>query len=371
MKEPLRYALVGCGGFGRFCLAQYQSLEGLKLVAVTDASPALARLVAKDFNLEQVDSTQELIARPDIDIIHLATPPGTHYRLARAALEAGKHVLCEKPLTLNTEEAARLIELAKSKGLVLAVNLIMRYNPLNRAVRSITVGGVLGQSIFASLINLAQDEVLPPEHWFWDPAQSGAIFIEHGVHFFDLFEWWFGEGRVVSAEQVRRPEADLVDQVHCAVRYGEMVLGTFYHGFHRMLRQDRQDWELVFEKGVIRMNGWVPTHLEADVFLSHAELDALTALLPGSDVRIVEEYNGELRQGASRHRPRYVEVHAIVTYSPPLTKEELYGTMLRELLSDQLKAIHSGSHQRIVTEANGISSLKYAVEAQAMADRNI
>jgi predicted dehydrogenase len=370
MNESLRYALIGCGGFGRFCLAHYRSLEGLELVAVTDVSPVLARQVAEDFNLEQVGSTQELIARPDIDLIHLATPPGTHYELAHAALEAGKHVLCEKPLTLKTEEAARLIGLAKSKGLVLAVNLIMRYNPLNQAVRSIAVGEVLGKSIFASLINLAQDEVLPPEHWFWDPARSGAIFIEHGVHFFDLFEWWFGEGRVVSAEQVRRPGADLVDQVHCAVRYREMVLGTFYHGFHQMLRQDRQDWEVVFEKGVIRMNGWVPTHLEADVFLSHAELEALTALLPGSDVRILEQYHGEFRQGSSRHRPRYVEVHALVTCSPPLTKDELYGTMLRELLSDQLKAIRSASHQRIVTETNGISSLKCAVEAQAMADRN-
>lgn len=371
MEEPLRYALVGCGGFGRFCLAQYQSLESLKLVAVTDASPVLAQQVAKDFNLEQVGSIQELIARPDIDIMHLATPPGTHYELTRAALEAGKHVLCEKPLTLTTEDAARLIEIARSKGLVLAVNLIMRYNPLNQAVHSITVGEVLGKSIFASLINLAQDEVLPPAHWFWDPARSGAIFIEHGVHFFDLFEWWFGQGRVVSAGQVRRPGTDLVDQVHCAVRYGEMVLGTFYHGFHQMLRQDRQDWELVFEKGVIRMNGWVPTHLEADVFLSHAELDELTALLPGSEIRILDEYHGDSRQASSRHRSRHVDLHAIVTCRPSLTKEELYGTMLRELLSDQIKAIHSVSHQRIVTEVNGISSLAYAVEAQAMADRNI
>jgi len=370
MSESLRYGLVGCGGFGRFCLGQYRSLQDVELVAVTDVSSSLAGQIASDFNLEQAGSAEELIARPDIDLIHLATPPGTHYRLAFAALSAGKHVLCEKPLTLNVEEAAGLIELARNKGLVLAVNLIMRYNPLNQVVRSLAAGEVLGKAIFASLINLAQDEVLPPSHWFWDPGRSGGIFIEHGVHFFDLFEWWFGPGRVVSAGQVLRPGTDIVDQVHCAARYGDMTLGTLYHGFHQMLRQDRQDWELVFEKGVIRMTGWVPTCLEADVFLTLAELGELTTLVPGCEVRIIEEYEGELRKVSSRHLSRTVDVHAILTCKPPVTKEELYGKMLRELLSDQIKAIQSPSHQRLVTESNGISSLAYAVEAQAMADQD-
>ncbi len=252
MKTQLRYGLIGCGGFGRFCLRQYESLAVLQRVAVADASLALARSTAEEFGLDCMGSAEELIARPDIDIIHLATPPGTHYQLACAALEAGKHVLCEKPLALTAEDASRMVELAKSKHLVLAVNLIMRYNPLNTAIHDINRSGVLGKPIFASLINLAQDETLPPSHWFWDRSESGAIFIEHGVHFFDLFEWWFGHGRVLSAQQVVRPGTTLVDQVQCTIRYGELTLGSFYHGFHQMLRQDRQDWEIVFELGVIR-----------------------------------------------------------------------------------------------------------------------
>lgn len=368
MNAPIRYGLIGCGGFGRFCLSQYQSLDELRLVAVADASVELARSTAGEFDLGCLESAEDLIARPDIDLIHLATPPGTHFKLACAALEAGKHVLCEKPLALTTEEAEHMIGLARARRRVLAVNLIMRYNPLNSSVHRIRQSGLLGGPIFASLINLAQDEILPASHWFWNRAESGAIFIEHGVHFFDLFEWWFGPGRVVSAQQLGRPGTTLVDQVQCAARYGEMTLGTFYHGFHQMLRQDRQDWEIVFEKGVIRMSGWVPTRLEADVFLTHAELEELALLLPGCEVKILEEYSGDRRQASSRHQARTVDLHAVLTLEPPVSKADLYGRMLRDLLTDQIKAIHSESHQRVVTESNGLTSLGYAVEAQRLAD---
>lgn len=368
MNAPVRYGLIGCGGFGRFSLRHYKSLESLRPVAVADAVPAMAHDAAREFGLEAAESAEKLIARPDIDIVHLATPPGTHYRLACDAMRNGKHVLCEKPLALTKGDAAEMIELATARGLVLAVNLIMRYNPLNAAVRNICQGGVLGNPLFASLINLAQDEILPATHWFWNRAESGAIFVEHGVHFFDLFEWWFGPGRVVSAQQIVRPGTVLVDQVHCAARYGDLTLGTFYHGFHQSQRQDRQDWELVFEKGVIRMSEWVPTQLEADVFLTEADLATFQNLLPNSGATIVETYEGERRQAYSRHQPRTFDLHARVTCDPLVSKDELYGRMVRDLMSDQIAAIRNPVHQRMVTEVNGLSSLAYAVEAQSLAD---
>lgn len=369
-NQQIRYGLIGCGGFGRFCLRQYQSMEGLLPVAVADVNPAMARKTAEEFGLECAESVEELIARPDIDLIHLATPPGTHFTLACAALAEGKHVLCEKPLALTTEDATRMTRLAESRGLVLAVNLIMRYNPLNAAMHGICRSGLLGSPLYATLINLAQDEVLPATHWFWNREESGGIFIEHGVHFFDLFEWWFGPGRIVSSEQLVRPGTTFVDQVHCTARYGELTLGAFYHGFHQSSRQDRQDWEIVFEKGVIRMSGWVPLSLEADVFLTHAECASLAALLPRGQVTILEEYGEDRRRASSRHQPRTIDLHAVITSSPAVTKENLYGDMLRHLMEDQLAAIRDPGHQRLVTESNGLSSLEYACKAQRLADNH-
>ncbi|WP_367871222.1 Gfo/Idh/MocA family protein [Luteolibacter sp. Populi] len=369
MKLPLGYGLIGCGGFGRFCLQAYRQIDGLACLAVADSDPELARTTAAEFGLDFASSPAALLARPDIGIVHLATPPFTHASLALQALEAGKHVLCEKPLALRMEDAEVMVALARQKGLLLAVNLIMRYNPLCRAVKHLVESRLLGEPIFASFINAAQDEALGPAHWFWDPAKSGGIFIEHGVHFFDLFEWWFGPGEVLSAHQIARPDSGIIDQVQCCVRYGAMTLASFYHGFHQMRRRDQQGWEIIFETGTLRMSEWVPTRLQLDLHGTGATISDLAALFPGAEIEVVERYPESAQPVVSRHQPREVTVHARLAAGAGLPKMELYGEILRALMKDQLQAIADPGHLRTISESNGLSSLAYAVAAQAIAER--
>ena len=160
-------------------------MEEVVCVAVADDQLDLARKTGDAFQVHACASPRELLDRTDIDIVHLATPPFTHAALATAALEAGFHVLCEKPLATTLPDAERLVRLAAECGRVLAVNLIMRYNPLCQAVKGLVESQVLGNPLHAVLINAAQDETLGADHWFWDQEKSGGIFIEHGVHFFD------------------------------------------------------------------------------------------------------------------------------------------------------------------------------------------
>lgn len=368
MTTPLRYGLIGCGSFGRFCLETYQQMRELECVAVADAAGELARKTALEHGVEFTATPEELLARPDIDIVHIATPPSTHFALGIAALEAGKHVLCEKPLALTNADAGQMISVARDHQHILAVNLIMRYNPLCKAVKDLVAGGLLGDPLFAEFINAAQDETLPVEHWFWDPSQSGGIFIEHGVHFFDLFEWWFGPGTVLSANQLTRPGSEIIDQVLCNVKYGEGTLASFYHGFHQMRRRDRQHWRIIFETGTLVMAGWVPLSLELDLHVSEAALAELERILPSAKVEIQERYAASQRNACSRHRAREISVHALVTAESPYPKMELYRHMLRSLMNDQLQAIADAGWRRQVDESNGESSLAYAVRAQAMAD---
>jgi predicted dehydrogenase len=102
--------------------------------------------------------------------------------------------------------------------------------------------------------NYASDENLGPVHWFWDRSRSGGIFIEHGVHFFDLFAGWLGPGQVVAAQRGLRPGSSppIEEHVHCTVRYGPSMLVNFYHGFHQTGRMDRQELRLVFERGSVK-----------------------------------------------------------------------------------------------------------------------
>ncbi|MGA7881527.1 MAG: Gfo/Idh/MocA family oxidoreductase [Terrimicrobiaceae bacterium] len=117
----------------------------------------------------------------------------------------------------------------------------MRYDPLNQAVAGILEAGLLGAPLHAFFENYAGDTPLGPGHWFWKPQISGGIFIEHGIHFFDLFRMWFGPGEVVAAQQSERPAGGIIDQVHCTVRYGSALLANFYHGFHQSSRMESQE----------------------------------------------------------------------------------------------------------------------------------
>ncbi len=116
------------------------------------------------------------------------------------------------------------------------------------------------------------------------------------------------------------------------------------------------------------MSGWVPLTLEADVYVTHDECRSLAALLPEARVEILEEYGEDRMQASSRHQSRTIELHAVITSKPSVIKESLYGAMLRHLMEDQLASIRNPDHQRLVTEANGLSSLEYASEAQRLAN---
>ncbi|MEA3186836.1 MAG: hypothetical protein QOD99_666 [Chthoniobacter sp.] len=368
MSERLRYGLIGCGGFGRFCLEQYRAMPEVRCVAVADADPALAQTLAGQFAIVACDSPEALLARDDVDLVHIATPPWTHAPLCLAALEAGKHVLCEKPLAITREDANAMVALAREKQRLLAVNLIMRYNPLCAAVKAIIEGGFLGEPLHAHFINDAKDEQLTPGHWFWVRAQSGGIFIEHGVHFFDLFEWWFGPGQILAAAQTTRPGTALVEHVHCTARYGDSILAEFYHGFHQASRMDHQEWKLVFEMGSIEMREWVPTTLRIDLLARDTTIAALGKLLPMAEVTTLERYQGAARHCTSRHQAREVDGHFSISTHAGFEKMDLYGEMLRALMSDQISVIRNSSHQRRITETNGVTSLEMAVAAQSAAD---
>ena len=364
---PVGYGLVGCGLFGRFCLEQYGTMADGKPIAVADMNPEAARTLAGDFEIDACESVEDLFARPEVELVHIATPPFTHTELVTKALSADKHVLCEKPLALNLDDAQSMIELASAKERVLSVNLIMRYDPLCEVVRQVVDEKLLGEPLHGFFENYAKDELLPPDHWFWDHKKSGGIFIEHGVHFFDLFASWLGEGKVVAAQEVVRPGANLVEQVQCVVRYAGGVLVNFYHGFTQAERMDRQEMRLVFERGTIQMFEWVPTEIRIDCLADQGTLKALQNFLPEAHVETLARYPDPQRHVTSRSKEYEVDGRYVITGDAGLAKPELYGHVLRALLSDQVAAIRDPSRVRRITEKNGYTSLHMAEEATRLA----
>lgn len=367
MNEPLGYALIGCGSFGRFCLDQYKTMPELKLVAAADIDTALCAKVANRFGMVSCETVGEVFARDDVDIVHIATPPFTHTETVHSALQAGKHVLCEKPLTTNLDEARMLEDTARDAGLVLSVNLIMRYDPLSEIVKKIIDEKLLGDPLHGFFENYAQSEGLGPEHWFWNRKMSGGIFIEHAVHFFDLFRWWFGEGDVCAGQETRLTGTDIVEQVHCTVSYGD-VLVNFYHGFTQAERMDRQEIRILFERGTVRLFEWVPTTIEIDAMMDTDTYESIkTRFTELRDASQLNTYYGDERHIANRGKEYDVDGRYKIVAGVGMTKPELYSHVVRGLMADQIAGIHDPAHERLITERNGVSSLEMAVNATELA----
>jgi predicted dehydrogenase len=181
-------------------------LPGLRPVAVADRDLDRAEALAAAHRLDAC-GPERLLADPRVAVVAVATPPAGHAELALAALRGGRHVFCEPPLATTLEDATEVLAAAGGPGAPrLAVDSVLRHHPLYALV------GRLGQAVLGpprhfALEDLAGDEHLGPDHWFWDREVSGGIPVEHGVHFFEAAAWLLGsQPELVQALEAARPD---------------------------------------------------------------------------------------------------------------------------------------------------------------------
>ncbi len=359
---PVGYALIGAGGFGSYCLAHYAAADQVRPLAVWNRTGEKAAGLAGRFGLRHYERLDDLLADPGVELVHVATIPALHAEHVLAALGAGKHVLVEKPLAIDAGDADEICRLAAEKNLRVAVNFMMRFGPLAAAVGRLVEERVLGNLLRGQLFNCAGDEGLHPGHWFWDEEQSGGIFVEHGVHFFDLAACWLGPGRVLGAQRFRRPGSEVVDQVSCTVAYGEQASFGFYHSFTQASRLDRQEIRLVFERGELTLRGWVADRLEGLGLLDESGRAALEDLFPGARLETLEDFPG--RTVERRWRSERIDRLARLEWSSGRGRDESYGGALRALMADLARGIRDPAHRPLATGADGRAALETALQAE-------
>ncbi len=145
-RGKVRVGLLGAGAWAKFAhIPGYLRDPRCELVAIADPLLARAQEFATEFGIPDVyDSHEALIARPDIHLVDVCTPSATHFALSWAALEAGKHVLCEKPVAYDYTETLRAAALAKSKGLKTKLGFTFRYSPAMRYMKELIDDGFIG-----------------------------------------------------------------------------------------------------------------------------------------------------------------------------------------------------------------------------------
>ncbi|MBD3308794.1 gfo/Idh/MocA family oxidoreductase [candidate division KSB3 bacterium] len=192
----IKVGVIGTGYIGPVHIEALSRISGIQVKAVTDANPELARKAAEAHNIDHVyQDYMELLNDPEIEVIHNCTPNLLHYIITKAAIEAGKHILSEKPLAMTLQEAGELVELADKKGIVTGIDFCYRYYPVVQEMAVRVRRGEAGNVRMATGTYF-QDWLFFPTDYTWrlETAESGEsnITADLGSHWFDLIQFVTG-----------------------------------------------------------------------------------------------------------------------------------------------------------------------------------
>lgn len=373
---PVRIGVAGLGGFGQYVMNAFAGTPEVQVVAVFDTDLARAAQIGTASGTAVCSTYSELAQHPEVEVVYLATPPAPHGPQVLEALRNGKHVFVEKPLATSRAEAAEIGRLSAEKGLTVGIDYVLRFNPIYRLAERIGSSGLLGALRHMTLENDAADEGLPPGHWFWDPAISGTILVEHGVHFFDIaarLAGSFGEYEYSQA-WLRQPHG-FIDRVLAVARFGD-VPATFYHAFDKPGRVERTTFRLAYDLGYVDVLGWMPVELEVTAVLDEAGLAQLNGLVASGRLELgagrtaaihvnlsTEPYLGTQRQTRGREQEREVSHKVSLKVSCPEGKQAIYTRTIQAGVADFARGLREPGYQPEVTLEQAMRSLELAIAA--------
>ena len=221
MARTLKVGIVGHGfATAVFHAPLIRNVPGLELVAVSSSDPAKVRAGLP--GVEPVASAQALFARPDLDLVVIPTPNATHHPLALQALAAGKHVVVDKPFTLDAAEARDLIARAGQAGRVLSVFQNRRWDADFLTVRELLAGGELGRlALFESHFDRHRPAVKPG--WRETGDRGSGLWFDLGSHLLDQVLCLFGAPRTLWLDLAgQRDGTRAEDWFHAVLGYGRM-----------------------------------------------------------------------------------------------------------------------------------------------------
>lgn len=353
--------IIGYGGFGRFLHHWWDKMENVNVLAISDH-----RDYTGSSGLKHYKKYADLIADEEIDIISIATPPSLHVDIACEAMRNGKHVLLEKPIAVSNEGAEEILRTQQETGMIMTIDHMLRYNPIVMALKELSLNETFGKLRHVSVSNYAQDEGLPKEHWFWDKAMSGGIFIEHGVHFFDIVNSLTTQQitRVSGVTHSRNEQQE--DQVSATVLYDGGLIAHHYHSFSGPGFFEQTTIRLTYDLARIEVEGWVPMKGTVKALVNkndHKKLDIIPNLTIEKVTQIgnITDVSRPAGWGDAADGEKSNTIHAggiaynvdeVITgiFEIPQTKSEVYGKCLQDIITDiitKLKIPHTSCVLRL------------------------
>jgi predicted dehydrogenase len=218
----INVAVIGAGYWGPNLIRNFVACPDTKLVAVCDKDPQrLAKVITNYPNVAAFHDVDELFAQQDIDAVAIATPVGTHGPLGTAALQAGKHVLIEKPLAASVREAQGLVDLAEQMQLVLMVDHTFIYSPPVRKIKEIIDAGDLGDLYFVDSVRINLGLFQHDVNVIWDLAP-------HDLSILDYLVGRLPKSLSATGACHANHQAEIEDVAYLNLDFGDGLLASFH-----------------------------------------------------------------------------------------------------------------------------------------------
>ena len=240
----------------------------MKIRGVFDASEDKAVALARETGARCYESAAALLADDGVDVVSVCVPTFAHRQYVEAALAAGKHVLCEKPIALNMKDASAMIEAADKSNALLMVGLTHRFYPENNLVQEAATSGRLGNVLSCSAYRMGVMPDWSADSWMVDPEKSGGAATDFIMHDIDLCNWIGGEPALVTAQGIRSAKGAW-DYMHISIEYESGFKGFVEGGWlFKGPWPFTQEHRIMGEKGTAqwraRMGKNIEGRMEAD-----------------------------------------------------------------------------------------------------------
>ncbi len=299
--KKLKVAVIGVGNISYYHIINYVANPDTELVAFCDINPETLKRRGAEFGVTNLfEDYHEMFEKmPEIDLVSVCTWNNAHAPAAIAALNAGKHVLCEKPMAMNAQEAEEMRAAAKRSGKILQVGFVRRFGNDAAVIRDFSERGDLGELYYARASYVRRNG--NPGGWFGNKALSGGgPLIDLGVHVIDLVRYLMGNPAPVSVygatfrklgnrKNIKTPRAyhatvtskedlcDVEDLATALIRFDNGAVLNVQAGFCLNLGKDETNIELFGTKGGVQLDPAFNLYTEMNDYLADVKLVGDTA----------------------------------------------------------------------------------------------
>lgn len=201
----IRTGIIGASFARDAYLPALANIDDAEVIAIASARKASAQAVAETFGIPNAyDDWQAMLASHTLDLVCIATPVLYHAPMTLAALDAGAHVLVEKPTAMNADEAKQMHDAAQAKGLIGILGHELRFNPTRQKLKDLLDAGEIGTVRHVNVVNISKswgDPASRPENDWWSREEMGGGRLgANGSHQVDLLRWWLGEIGAISGQ---------------------------------------------------------------------------------------------------------------------------------------------------------------------------